>query len=193
VTAPPTPPGASLDDDLIGRLLELPESEEVEFKRVGDNTRKLQSIVAFANTRGGLLVLGIEDPERADGRDRVHGIQENPAAVDELRRLLGHRITPALVAPDFVAPGFTEVECTLRNGSVGSIVVVQVEKSVCVHSLVDGGTYVRMSRTNRQISAPEITELSMQRGTRSWVTGLAEVPFACWRPSRGVTTPGRGA
>ncbi|HEV8346800.1 MAG TPA: RNA-binding domain-containing protein [Vicinamibacterales bacterium] len=161
------------------------------FKRVGDNVRKLQTIVALSNTRGGILVLGIEDEDKATGRDRVHGIQENSASVDELGRLIGHRIAPALRPPEFAAPIFTQIGCTLRDGRMGSIVVVRVEKSVGVHSLVDGGTHVRMSRTNRQISAAEITDLSMQRGIRSWVAGLADVSIdlidtSAWREYAGA-------
>jgi len=166
-----------LDDELVERLLQIPESDEVEFKRVGDNVRKLQTIGALANTRGGFLILGIEDPDKATGHDRVYGIQENPTSVDELKRLIGHRITPPLTGPDFIAPTFTEVGCTNRDGTIGSIILVRVEKSVGVHSMVDGGTYVRLLRTNRQISATEITELSLRRGTQSWVSALADVPF----------------
>jgi ATP-dependent DNA helicase RecG len=187
----PNPPPIPVDDDVIEHLLQIPESDDVEFKRVGDNVRKLQTIVALSNTRGGILVLGIEDEDKATGRDRVHGIQENPASVDELVRLIGHRITPALTPPDFAAPVFREIGCTLRDGRTGSIFVVRVEKSVGVHSLVDGGTYVRMSRTNRQISAAEITDLSMQRGIRSWVAGLADVSIdlietSAWREYAGA-------
>ena len=178
MSLPPTKPPIPFDDELVDRLLELPESDELEFKRVGDNTRKIQAIVAFANTRGGILALGIDDADRASGRERVYGIDENLASVDELQRLLGHRITPPLTGPDFAAPTFLEIGCTLRDGRKGSIVVIRVDKSTGVHSLVDGGTYVRLARTNRQISAVEITELSMQRGTQSWVGGLSDVPFA---------------
>lgn len=191
MSSEPPAPKVPLDEELIHRLLQIRESDEVEFKRVGDNTRKLQTITAFANTRGGFLVLGIEDQDKAKGRDRVYGIQENPTSVDELKRLIGHRITPPLAGPDFAAPVFTEVGCTLRDGRMGSVVLVRVEKSIGVHSLVDGGTYVRMPRTNRQISATEITELAMQRGTGSWVSGLADVPLdlletGLWRDYTGA-------
>lgn len=165
------------DDALVDSLLELEESAVLETKRVGDNARKLQSIVAFANTEGGLLVLGIEDSERAQGRDRVHGIEENPESIDELQRLILTRITPSFGPPEIAATRFTRIGCTLRNGRPGSIVVVRVPKSVQVHSLVDGGTYVRLSRSNRQIAASEIVELAMQRGVQSWVNALVPVAF----------------
>lgn len=174
-----SPPSSDppFDDELVGQLLSYTESQIYETKRVGDNRRKIETIVAFSNTEGGHLVLGIEDSEKASGRDRVYGIQENPESVDELRRLLIHRVTPALIEPHLAPPKFIEIGCTLRTGERGSIVIVRVEKSVTVHSVVDGGTYVRLQKSNRQLSAAEITDLSMQRGATSFVNGLVPIPF----------------
>lgn len=177
MSSKPAGPPLTLDDDLLDSLLEMKESHTFEVKRVGDNKRALETIVAFANASGGHLVLGVEDPAKASGRDRVYGIQEKPEAVDELQRLARNRITPPLAAPDSLPLTFTEVGCTLRDGSHGSIFVVRVAKSGAVHSLVDGGTLVRLERSNRHLSAAEITDLSMQRGTTSAVGALAEVDF----------------
>jgi ATP-dependent DNA helicase RecG len=171
---PAEPP---LDDDLVDALLRQREGPRFETKRVGDNAKKIQSVVAFANTEGGLLVLGLEDEEKAEGRDRVYGIEENAESVDELQRLLGHRVTPTVAPPVSDALRFVRIGCTLRTGARGSVVIVQVPKSTAVHSVVDGGTYVRYRKSNRQISAAEITELAMRRGTSSVVTGTVDVPF----------------
>lgn len=172
-------PGGPLspDDELVDRILTAPESRTFETKRVGKMDRKLETIIAFANTEGGILVLGIEDAGKAAGRDRVHGIQENPESVDELKRLLSHRVTPRMAPPETIEPDFVEVGCTLRDGSAGSIVLIRVAKSAAVHSLVDDGTYIRLPKSNRQIPASEITELALRRGTVSVVNGLVEVPF----------------
>ncbi len=174
-TPPDSVPG--LDDSIVDELLASPEGAVLETKRVGDNTRKIQTVVAFANTEGGLLVLGVEDAEKAVGRDRVFGIDENPESVDDLRRLLTHRITPPLAEPNCPPESCPEIPCTLRDGSRGSVVVVRADKSNCLHSVVDGGTYGRFFRSNRQLSAVEIAELSMRRGTTSAVSRLAPVPF----------------
>ena len=160
------------------RTLELEESHTFDTKRLGRNiASSLETIDAFANADGGHLLLGVEDRKKSTGRDRVYGIQENPEAVDELRRLLSHRITPPLAPPECRQPGFIEIGCTLRDGRRSSVVVVRVDKSAGVHSLVDGGTFVRLGTTNRQLSAAEITELSMQRGAQSAVNTLVDVSF----------------
>jgi ATP-dependent DNA helicase RecG len=175
--AVPLPPEPPLDDDLVEGLIELSEGPMFETKRVGENRRKIETVIAFANSDGGLLVLGIEDEGKSKGRDRVYGIEENPESVDELQRLLVHRVTPPLAPPLCDPPSFVRLGCTLRDGRRGSIVVIRIAKSAGVHSVVDGGTYVRYVKSNRQISAAEITELSMRRGTMSIIGSLVDAPF----------------
>lgn len=166
------------DDELIKDVLDLQESRRFETKRVGGkHDRKLDTILAFANTEGGVLVLGVEDSDKATGRDRLYGIEENPESVDELERLVRTRFVPPLCPPDAVAPQFMRVACTLRNEMRGTVVLVKVAKSPTVHSFVDDGTYVRLERSNRQLTAPEITTLSLSRGTVSFVAQTVEVPF----------------
>jgi ATP-dependent DNA helicase RecG len=73
--------------------LETMETKRVSGKMVG---KALETVCAFANTRGGWLVLGVEDGGKAKGADRLHGIGENPEAVDELMRKLNGQILPAV-------------------------------------------------------------------------------------------------
>ena len=75
----------------IEQILAIPnESRTVEFKRLGSRNesieKTLQSIVAMANTDGGIIVLGIDDPQKTikKGLDRIYGIEENPELYDEL-------------------------------------------------------------------------------------------------------------
>jgi ATP-dependent DNA helicase RecG len=166
-----------LDDEVVDRLLAVREGQTFETKRVGDNRRKIETIVAMANTEGGVLLLGVDDEDRSRGRDRVFGIEENAESVDELERLIRHRVTPLIEPPLSVAPRFLPIGGTLRDGTRGSVIAVIIPKSTAVHSVVDGGTYVRLAKSNRMISAAEITELSMRRGAVSVVSGLVDVPF----------------
>jgi len=166
-----TPP---LDDELIAQLLDFEESRTFETKRVAGQklTRALESVVAFANTDGGFIVLGLEDKNKATGRNRVFGIQENPDAVDELRRLVVQRITPQIASLRF-----TEIGCTLKDGTVGSIMVVQVGKSPGVHSIVADGTWIRLERANQELVAEDITRLAFERGTVSAESQPVQVAF----------------
>ena len=80
-------------EDFINQILSIPfESRTLEFKRLGSRNetldKVLQSIVAMANTDGGIIVLGIDDPQKttAKGQDRIFGIEENIELYDELGR-----------------------------------------------------------------------------------------------------------
>jgi len=170
MSSPPSPP---IDDALVDGLLARRESRTFECKRIGRVDRLLESVVAFANSDGGVLVLGLEDPEKGQGRDRVYGIQDHPMNWDELRRKLRSRITE----PDQLPVSHQEVGCTRRDGSPGSIILMSVRKSSRVHSIVDDGTFVRLSKGNKELTATEINELCHARGVVSAENRLEDVDF----------------
>lgn len=149
----------------IAALLVAHESRTLEFKRLGDNkvVRKLQEAVcAFANTQGGVLALGVADEKQRSGVARLHGIQENPEALDELQRKLRTQFHPPIEGVRML-----RLPCTLRDGSAGHVVLVQVPQSDKVHSIIDDGTWTRLDAGNREMTASEISELSYRRGVRS--------------------------
>lgn len=181
-SAPPPASAPPMDAALIDRVLGMAESRTFECKRVGKVDRLLESIVASANSDGEVLALGVEDPDKADGQDRLFGIQEHPMNWDELRRKLRSRGTE----PDQLRVKHHEVGCTLRDGSPGSIILVRVQKSSRIHSLVDDGTFVRLSKGNRELTATEINDLCHARGVISAETRLKKADFelldtAYWR------------
>jgi predicted HTH transcriptional regulator len=78
--------------DLI-TLLSRPEGKTLEFKRdLSSPDGVLKTIVAFANTSGGVLVLGVED-----GTKRVKGIPNILAEEERLANLIADSISPRLV------------------------------------------------------------------------------------------------
>lgn len=149
----------------IANMLAAHESRTLEFKRMGDNkiVRKLlEAICAFANTEGGVLALGVADEKQGKGVARLYGVQENPEALDELTRKVRTQYHPPIETIRFV-----RLPCTLRDGSAGAVVLVQVPQSDKVHSIVDNGTWTRLTAGNREMTAAEIAELSYRRGVRS--------------------------
>jgi ATP-dependent DNA helicase RecG len=153
---------------LVAMLIGLGESRQREFKRVSGKMvgKALETICAFANTDGGVLALGVADLKEHQGPVRLFGIEENPEAVDELLRKLGTDFQPALEKVHL-----RRVACPLHNGPAkgneGHLLLVQVPRSRAVHSIVNGGTYMRLDAGNRQMTAAEVTELSYRRGVRS--------------------------
>jgi predicted HTH transcriptional regulator len=134
--------------DLI-ELLKRPEGKTLEFKRdLSSPDGVLRTVIAFANTAGGTVVVGVEDKTRY-----VRGIADPRAVEERLASLLTDSIAPRLV-PD--------IEVLLWRGS--HVVAVEVYPSASrPHHLIrqgeSGGTYVRVGSTNRRADPALIDEL----------------------------------
>jgi ATP-dependent DNA helicase RecG len=153
--------------DRIAKLLATPESRTLDFKRIsGRQGRMYEAVCAFANSEGGLLVIGIGDAKAMKPGDkpqsRLFGIEENPEGFDDFRRELLNRFTPPITRLHWV-----RLPCTLHNGQPGHVVMLRVEKSDQVHSVANNGTWTRMDASNRELSAVEISDLTYQRGVKS--------------------------
>lgn len=159
---------------VIDSVLGQPETARFESKRVSGKMvgRALETICAFANTAGGTLALGLEDPGKAVGTNRLFGLVENPEAVDELRRKIISHILPAVDGVRWVRVG-----CRLRDGCEGYLLLVIVPQSPRVHSILDDGTWMRLDASNREMLANEITELSYRRGVISAECEPVDVPL----------------
>ena len=180
----------------IALLLSSSESRTLEFKRISDkHARMLETICAFGNTDGGLVVIGVGDAKDlkpgAKPESRLFGIEENPEAFDLFRRQVMQRFAPPIEKLHWL-----RLPCTLHNGQPGHVVMLRVEKSEQVHSVVGNGTWTRMDASNRQLAATEIADLAYQRGVRSAETEPVAVPLELldtpvWRSfvgSRGLRT-----
>ena len=113
----------------IKALLAAPESLSLEFKRIsGKQSRMYEAVCAFANTGGGLLVIGIGDAKATKPGDkaqsRLFGTEENLEGFDDFRRELLHRFTPAISKLHWM-----RLPCTLHNGQPGHVVILRVDKS----------------------------------------------------------------
>ena len=134
--------------DLID-LLKRSESKTLEFKRdLSSPDSVLRTIVAFANTAGGVLLLGVEDATR-----NVRGVAEPLAMEERLANLISDSILPRLI-PDI------EILPWRRN----HVLAVQVHPSPGrPHYLTsagpEGGVYVRVGSTNRRADRELIDEL----------------------------------
>jgi ATP-dependent DNA helicase RecG len=201
--------------DRIGALLAAKESRTLDFKRISDKHKRIvETVCAFANADGGLLVIGVGDAKDLKPGEspasRLWGVEENPEAFDDLRRQLMQRFTPAMTKLHWI-----RVPCTLHDGTAGHVVLLRVDKSDQVHTIVGNGTWTRMDASNRELSAAEIADLAYQRGVRSaealpmpvalnlldsdaWrsycaTRGLADTELAVRLPRLGLAVPVDGA
>jgi len=133
----------------ITQLVSMPESKTLEFKRdISSPKNMLKTLVAFANTAGGRLIIGLEDESR-----EVLGV-ENPLDEEErLCNLIADSIEPRLVP---------NVE--LISIEDKTLLSVEVYPSGSrPHWLKKGGleegVYVRLGSTNRKADRELIAEL----------------------------------
>lgn len=136
-------------------LLELirnGESSTVEFKR-DDITRQdaAKAMVALANTRGGRLLLGVEDDGGVSGVTR----QE----IDEWIVNIGR---------DKIRPPLVPVIETVRDVEPGRhVAIVTIDPGYAVHARWHNGAltyYLRVGRQSREASTEELARLQQQRG-----------------------------
>lgn len=114
-------------------------------------------------------VIGVGDAKElkpgAKPSSRLFGIEENPEAFDDFRRQVMQRFSPAIERLHWL-----RLPCALRDGTPGHIIMLRVEKSDFVHSVLGNGTWTRMDASNRELNAAEIAELAYRRGVRSAVS-----------------------
>lgn len=130
-------------------LLKRPEGKTLEFKReLSAPEGALKTIVAFANTAGGTLLVGVEDKS-----GHVRGISEPLDLEERLANLISDQVSPRLVPEIEILPW--------RRTHVLAVRVYP--SSSRPHHLksegADGGVYVRVGSTNRRADRELIEEL----------------------------------
>lgn len=133
--------------DERGRVCAL-EGKTLEFKRdLSSPTKPLRTIVAFANSAGGRLVIGVDDDRT------VVGVSDPLAEEERITSLISDLISPQLVpAIDLVTVGET------------TVLVVDVPLSTRRPHFMsaqgpDHGVYVRLGSTTRQADPALVAEL----------------------------------
>jgi len=131
------------------QLIAMPEGKTLEFKRdLSSPKNMLKTLVAFANTAGGRLLIGIEDDS-----GEVLGVEDPLDEEERIRNLIADSIKPRLVP---------NVELI----SIGDKTLLRVEvypSGSRPHWLKkegsNEGVYVRLGSTNRKADRELIAEL----------------------------------
>jgi predicted HTH transcriptional regulator len=130
-------------------VLQKPEGKTLEYKReLSSPEGLLKTLVAFANTAGGILAVGIED-----GTRRVIGVPDVLSAEERLASIISDSIRPRLV-PDIEIVPWRKTQ----------VLVLQVYPSASrPHYLdrlgPDAGVFVRVGSTNRRADVAQIDEM----------------------------------
>ncbi len=148
------------DDEIVKIFLDTNEWSAFECKRAAvDPSKLLETVVAFANTDGGFIVIGLEDEKKAEGEKRLIGISEKPDNVSDFLKLLEKEIDPPLIV-------WSKFDLDIVNisGQPDKLQVISVQKSNEVHSLKKGDTFVRRGSQNIKIGSTEIMRLKYEKG-----------------------------
>lgn len=135
-------------------LLELQEDHFCDFKSKNIKPSKLHdTFVAFANTDGGELWIGIEDPD-FDG-ERIQGFNLKEDSNDLLKVLL-EETEPSVEG--------LEIEF-LNSGDKGYVLHIFIPKSPKVHYTSNKKCYTRLNASTREIKGEKILQLSYSKGS----------------------------
>lgn len=140
---------------MIAELLLLPESRTLDFKREEVPLAKaLRTIVAFANTAGGRLVIGVADDKAVPGVRDIQTLEERYA------NGVANGISPPLLP---------EITCHRHAGK--DVLVVRVPRQPGPFFVrqegEELGTYVRLGSTNRAADdrqRAELRRLALEKG-----------------------------
>ncbi|OGY31348.1 MAG: hypothetical protein A3C02_03485 [Candidatus Andersenbacteria bacterium RIFCSPHIGHO2_02_FULL_45_11] len=148
------------DKEIIQIFLDTQEWQTFECKRAAIKPADLlETVVGFANADGGFIVVGLEDPAKAQGEKRLLGISENADNVSDFLKLIDKEIDPPLIVW-----GKFELDITNAQGYPDKLLVLSIKKSNDVHSLKRGDTFIRKGRQNVKIGSTEIMRLKYEKG-----------------------------
>lgn len=162
------------EKEIINWLLSIPAEDRVtEFKRMGEESvvaKIVETIVAMANTDGGIIILGIDDPEKTKnkGLSRIFGIEENQERYDEIGREIIKIIPPlAMLWPP------NQIKCE-GNKTIG---IVQIPKTGEHIHTINNKVFIRLEKGNKALTPHEVIKYSYARGFQKADRELVDVDF----------------
>ena len=160
-------------NDLLKSILEVPvETQTIEFKRLADEkvvVKTIETVVAMANTEGGGIILGIDDPEKTKlkGFDRIFGIDENINVFDALGREM-QKIIPQLAG--IWPPKIIET----NDKRIG---LLFIPKAVDSFRSFNDHVFVRAETGNRRLAAHEVVKFAYAKGFEKADRELVNIDF----------------
>lgn len=162
-------------EKLVKSILAVPaETQTTEFKRLRSErivSKIIETIVAMTNTDGGVIVLGVNDPEEINikGFDRIFGIEENIENFDAVGREI-QRIIPPLASiwpPDKI----------LVKELGKTVALVFISKATESFRSINNHVYIRLEKSNKLLTPQEIIRFSYAKGFEKADKELVEVDF----------------
>ena len=134
----------------LSNIIKLGENEQVEFKS-SFNDETIESLVAFANTKGGTVIIGVNDDGIITGV--TVGKETIPKWINEIKQ----KTQPAII-PDIEVVAIKEY----------NTIVIKVSEFPVKPLSFKGRYFKRIKHTNHQLNTNEITNLNLQSLQLSW-------------------------
>ena len=131
-------------------IIAIGENENTEFKS-SFNKEVIETIVAFANSKGGRVLIGISD------KNKILGVDINNESTKNWLNEIKSKTTPSLIP--------TSEIITIQNKNIIGLTIS--EHPIKPVSYL-GKYFKRKSNSNHQLSVSEISELFIQNMKLSW-------------------------
>ena len=157
-------------------LAALAEGPQLAQVNCADAARIAENMVAFANTEGGVIIVGHDAGGSPDGA---------PAEIGDIDRLLRH--AESLYNPPVVVDHWEEITRELSAPRVNSaadspgraavaipdsapVYAIRVPRSTELHAMADGRVLIRSGKVNRPLGGQEIQRLASAKNTGDFET-----------------------
>ena len=129
--------------------MKLKESEKIEFKKsLAEKDEILESISAFANKKGGEILVGID--ENKDGSiNKITGIEAKGRIIENLTNEIKQTTDPVM---------FPSIKIKKMCGK--EVLSIKIEESLSKPVFAKKSAHIRVGRTNRRLSVQEIKRMA---------------------------------
>ncbi|AAM05757.1 AlbA family DNA-binding domain-containing protein [Methanosarcina acetivorans] len=131
-------------------LIKSGESETLEFKEKFDD-RTVESAVAFANAKGGMILIGVSD------KGNITGLDIGKETLAKWANQVSDKTEPQLIP---------EIEVLEFEGK--KVVTVKIPEYPIKPVSVRGRCFKRVNNSNRSMNSQEIAEMHLQSTGMSW-------------------------
>ena len=145
-------------------LIKSGEGPRLAFLQTADAHILAETLVAFANTEGGIIVIGIQSNGKPSA-DRTDG-----ADVDQMLKLAGDLYNPPVITEkweEIAVEADQDIEASDNGSSTASFpaYAIRVPRSTELHALADGRVLIRSGSVNRPLGGQEIVRLASAKNT----------------------------
>ena len=134
----------------IHRLIATGENETIEFKS-GFNTEVITTLNAFANTHGGIILIGVND------QGGIKGVETGPETLKSWINEIKQKTHPSII------PDVFETDIEGKH-----IIILSIQQFPIKPVAFQGRYFKRVKNSNHQLAVDEISMLHLQSFNSSW-------------------------